>query len=394
MNLIYITSALNRAAFVFYILFALINIKNVYWLFLYSTVVLAVLSIRKIHKVMIFILILLPIAFLKDTQTAVFLLAASIIFFRLFRDYNTLMDYYFFKDFFITANKVLGAATIIHIFIYLEISSFSSIASSFLIIYITTSILLLRVLRVIEIEKDTTLTKFNLILISSILVAAISLSTPFIRNFIFRTLYMVYYYLTLSLAYIIAYLVFGAMKIFKFIFGSLKLNLNLNNIPQNQSNTNNLLNIANQNKSSLIEAIFNSPYVDLTIKVILFLVLIKIILSIIKSISNSSIEHEEYVEHKEFIKIDRAKKTRRKYDLNDEIEYVRYKYQRFLKSIRKDKIIILPSDTSLDVNNKIKGKTNFNINGIRELYIKARYGGIRVDKEIANKTFAEYKIKK
>lgn len=389
MNLIYITSALNRAAFVFYILFALININNIYWLFLYSSVVLAVLSINKINKIMLFIFILLPTLFLKDTQPSVFLLAASIIFLRLYRDYNTLIDYYFFKDFFITANKVLGVATIIHIFIYLEISSFSSIASSFLIIYITTSILLLRILRVIEIEKDTTLTKFNLIFICSILVAAISLSTPFIRNFIFRILYIVYYYLTLILAYTIAYIVFGAIRLFKFIFGDIKLNLNLNNIPQNQSKTNDMLNLANQNKSSLIEAIFNSPYVDLTIKVILFLVLIKIILSIIKSISKSSIEREEYIEHKEFIKIGKTKKPRRKYDLNDEIEYIRYKYQRFLKSIKKSKIQIVPSDTSLDVNNKIKGKTNFNINGIRELYIKARYGGIRVDKEIANKTFAE-----
>ncbi|WDC84240.1 hypothetical protein PL321_18790 [Caloramator sp. mosi_1] len=84
------------------------------------------------------------------------------------------------------------------------------------------------------------------------------------------------------------------------------------------------------------------------------------------------------------------KRSPKRYNLDDEIEYVRYRYYKFLKGLKRMRIDILSSDTSLDVNKKAEGIKN-NLDKIRDVYINARYNNAKIKKELVDDVF---KLKK
>ncbi|WP_027307571.1 hypothetical protein [Caloramator sp. ALD01] len=385
MKLILLNNVLNRVSFVFLVLFSIFTIKDVNILFLYTLLTVSIFTIMDLDSFYIYLFLIIPAIFYRSSETFLFILSYTIMLYWLFRNRKSLFDYYYFKDYFKTANKLIGAAIFIHIIIYMTFKDITFYGSIFLIFYTVTSVLLLRILRVFKIDGDVKINKFNAILMSSLLSFSIILSIPQIRGFIFKMLFYLYYYVTLTIAYVLAFFIFSFIKIFTLIFGEVNIRFNLDNMPNIKNSSNEFIKLA-PNKNTLIDAILNSPIIGLIIKAILFLIFIWIVVSILKRISISSNSDDEFVELKESIKITEVKKKQKKYNLDDKVEYIRFKYFKFLKSLKKNKIDILSSDTSLDINNKAKGLWD-NLDEIRNIYIKARYNNTGMDKELVDKIF-------
>ncbi|WDC84239.1 hypothetical protein PL321_18785 [Caloramator sp. mosi_1] len=161
---------------------------------------------------------------------------------------------------------------------------------------------MLRTLRVLSIEGEAKISSFNVFFMSSVLLLSVILSIPQIRGILFKLLFYLYYYTTLSIAYAAAFLIFSFAKIFTLIFGKVDFKFNLDNLPQIKNSSNEFAKIS-PNEKTLIDVFMNSPIVNLLIKIVLFLILIKIVMSILKRIQIGNSYDEEFVEHKESIKV-------------------------------------------------------------------------------------------
>ncbi len=72
-------------------------------------------------------------------------------------------------------------------------------------------------------------------------------------------------------------------------------------------------------------------------------------------------------------------------------EQIRYYYRKLLDKLKKEDIEIRKQDTSLDVNNKAIDRFGDEIKDMRKLYIDSRYGDGKVDKETVEKMKTLYK---
>lgn len=369
----------------FFVLFSIFTINKVNILFIYTLFIVSIYTIMNLDSFFLYLFLPLPIIFYRDSETIFFLISSTIILSWLFRNRKSFLDYYYFKDYFKTANRLIFAAIFIHIIVYMTFRDITFYCSIFLIFYVVTSIILLRMLRVLYIDGDVKINKFNVILMALLISLSIILSIPQIRGIIFKTLFYLYYYATLFIAYIFAFFIFSFIKIFTLIFGKVNIKFNLDNLPNINNSSNEFAKYV-PNQKTLIDVILNSPIISIIIKVILFLIFIRIVISILKRIYISGNSEEEFVEHKESIKSTLIKRNQKKYNLDDEIEYIRFKYFKFLKSLKKNKVEVLSSDTSLDINKKAIGLRE-NLEEIRDVYINARYNDTGLDKDLVDKIF-------
>ena len=117
--------------------------------------------------------------------------------------------------------------------------------------------------------------------------------------------------------------------------------------------------------------------------VILFIVVIYILYKLLSKTGEKEYIGAEYTEHREYIKDDKNKRRRlfgERYP-KDPKEQIRYYYRKFLEKLNKEDIEILKQDTSLDINNKVSDKYGSDIEKIRDIYIENRYGNGNVDKD-------------
>ena len=117
--------------------------------------------------------------------------------------------------------------------------------------------------------------------------------------------------------------------------------------------------------------------------VILFSVVIYILYRLLMKNAQKDYTGIEYTEHREFIK---DKKTKRKPLFGEKYpkepkEQIRYYYRKFLDKLSKQEIHILEQDTSLDINLKAKEIFGENADRIRQIYISSRYS----NKEVSTK---------
>lgn len=117
--------------------------------------------------------------------------------------------------------------------------------------------------------------------------------------------------------------------------------------------------------------------------VILFIVVIYILYKLLSKTGEKEYIGAEYTEHREYIE-DEKKKRRKLFGERypkDPKEQIRYYYRKFLEKLNKEDIEILKHDTSLDINKKATDKFGNNAEKIRDIYISSRYGSGDVDKE-------------
>lgn len=127
--------------------------------------------------------------------------------------------------------------------------------------------------------------------------------------------------------------------------------------------------------------IFTKALIFILILILVYFIYILFIRSGDKSYGNS-----DYTEEREYIK-DKKKKKRlfRERFPSDLKEQIRYYYRRYLEKLKKNKIEVLKTDTSLEVNERAEEIFEDGLERIREIYIETRYG----DKDIYHDTVKE-----
>ena len=120
---------------------------------------------------------------------------------------------------------------------------------------------------------------------------------------------------------------------------------------------------------------------------ILFLVVIYILYKLLSKTGGKDYIGLEYTEHREFIKDDKNKRRRlfRERYPKEPKEQIRYYYRKFLVKLDKEEIEISKQDTSLEVNKKAVGRFGSKVDNIRSLYIDSRYGNKDVGQDDVKK---------
>lgn len=119
------------------------------------------------------------------------------------------------------------------------------------------------------------------------------------------------------------------------------------------------------------------------------LILIYIIYKLLVKTENKKYESLEYTEEREYIKRNEEKKRflfRERYP-SEFKDQIRYYYRKYLNKLDKGGVEILKSDTSSSVNEKAEESFPEEISEIREIYIESRYG----EKEVKEKTVERMK---
>lgn len=126
-----------------------------------------------------------------------------------------------------------------------------------------------------------------------------------------------------------------------------------------------------------------SIVLKIILKWLLIIFLIFLTIYIIKKLSkryqNKVVIKQGYIEEKEFIFTKNNKKTkkRRFFKPKNKKDLIRYYYSKFLSKCKKRKIFINKYNTTLEINLLAKEKFNIlQLEKIREIYIKTRYGNI------------------
>ena len=123
------------------------------------------------------------------------------------------------------------------------------------------------------------------------------------------------------------------------------------------------------------------------------LILIYIIYKILAKTGNKSYEGLEYTEEREYIKKDETKKRfwfRERYPSGFS-EQIRYYYRKYLNKLDKEGVEVLKSDTSARVNERAEERFPEEIEEIREIYIKSRYGEKIVEEKTVERMKNLYK---
>lgn len=122
-----------------------------------------------------------------------------------------------------------------------------------------------------------------------------------------------------------------------------------------------------------------------TILGVLILAIVGYILYRLFAKAGSRVKYEglDYIEEREYIKTSRPKRKR---PLRDKFpgelgDQIRFYYRRFLDKLTRNKVGILKSDTSLEVNEKAKAVFAAGTDRIRSIYIASRYGEKQADEE-------------
>lgn len=331
---------------------------------------------RKMYNLSI-LLLLLPIYFYRGKASIIFILASTLIIFLYIKKSLLRGNHYLYANTF----KKIYILYIFVIYFRLLLDGFEgsvSHAAPFIIIYILSSVILTRTIRHIdshmEMEK---IRKDNIKHL--IFIALVFVITTFdnlrntiwkaFSNFFGKVIYILFYPF-----YLIARkIVMGSDSVEEemgeviddfFIIADLE---KLENVEGYEELASKFLKFVSIMKTILI--------------VILAAILIYIIYKIIIKLGNRNYGGEGFTEEREYIKREKKKGgifNREKYP-SEFKEQIRYFYRRYLEKLDKANIEILETDTSLEVNEKAGEIFHEEIEGIREIYINARYSENDVD---------------
>ena len=126
--------------------------------------------------------------------------------------------------------------------------------------------------------------------------------------------------------------------------------------------------------------------------VILFIVVIYILYKLLLKTGDKNYIGVEYTEHREYIKDEKKKKRKlfgERYP-KDSNGQIRYYYRKYLEKLNKIDIEILKQDTSLDVSAKAREEFGTEVEEIREIYINSRYKTDEANKDHVEKIKSLY----
>jgi hypothetical protein len=320
------------------------------------------------------------------TKTITYVAYASVIcvyaYYFLYKSLRKINYYSFMEEF----KKGIGYISAVFVMSILsnKLLFFINVTTTYIIIYLILSIVLLRSLRYMEYNKnDKNVNLINLRYSVLVILLSFTLSTNFIRNFLCYTIYQVYHFIINIIISVLSWILFEIGYLLQYFIGF--FNRQLNNVNQQQvsvqPNHSPFENIENIKRVDIIGFLKNSILINLIIQVIIVVIIIWLFIWILLRRNNLRQVKDEYIESKEFITTSKVisplKHIQNIFKTKTSTEYIRLYYLKYLKMCIAERINIKNSDTTLDVYNKSKNLYNFNaINSMREIYIKARYSNL------------------
>lgn len=125
----------------------------------------------------------------------------------------------------------------------------------------------------------------------------------------------------------------------------------------------------------------------------LFIAVIFILYKLLSKNGERNYIGAEYTEHREYIKDEKKKKRRLFGDPypRKPKDQIRYYYRKYLDKLDKEDIEILKTDTSFEINKKARNIFGSDVEKIRNIYIESRYSSRDVDKEVVEEMKGSYK---
>lgn len=262
----------------------------------------------------------------------------------------------------------------------------------YLIIYLLSSIVLIRSIRHLDTNMDSiniknTNRKYILAIIGVFVVGTFQSVTDALFKLTRKAFEMVEY-----LLYILLY------PLNKFMFWFFGLFEDMESVPQDE-----IIKGVEEIPEEIIEAEVVEGFTEyvqknyLILKIIAGLILFSLVIYILYKLLSKTGEKNyigaEYTEHREYIKNEKKKKRRflgERYP-KDPKDQIRYYYRKFLSKLNKEEIEISKQDTSLEVNIKAVDLFGSKVDDIRSVYIDSRYGNKDVGKEDVEKMKGLYK---
>lgn len=252
---------------------------------------------------------------------------------------------------------------------------------AYIIIYVITSVLLLRMLRIDKYESNhKNEERLNAVYAVSLSGAAFALSVRTVREFIF-------YYLNSALTFVLDLIGKAVMYVlipigyFTSYLSQLFKGLHLKgNVQMNTTQTSDN-NVLKDQDPKWAKAVIESKNFEFILKIIFVVIVVFVLFLIFRRAHKSSQKEEAFEEERESI-IFENKKQKKSKSLFDSFfkpqgveNAIRWYYVKFLKLCRKSGINYSKSDTSLDINKEacsVYDKTV--LEKFRDIYIRARYG--------------------
>lgn len=265
-------------------------------------------------------------------------------------------------------------------------SRFFSYSAGFIIIYLFTTVILIRTIRHIESGMDRSkIRKLNAKYLGIISIVSSIVALDEFRNFIFSIIWQVYIFTATIIAKILSYpIAFMAMLLGKFflvIFPKIAEESSiLDGIVQNEEEI-----------KKVGEITRDFPLLNMIIRLVFAALVLYIIYKFIVKTGNRNYTGVEYTEEREYVKSeDKKRKAREKFP-KDLREQIRYYYRRYLEKLEKNKIELKKSDTTLEINEKAEKIIREDINGVRSIYIDSRYSDKKIDESMVEKMQKLYK---
>lgn len=401
MNSLYLIRIINRFSIAFGLLqfiFANFNLKiNGIVLFVFMSMItyLAVLfKYKKILKLILETALLLPVLYYGLNYKSLFTIITFIFALYIIKNIDT--SYESSADEFNLGIKILIIFFLIS-FISQTMDIFSTWSAGYIILYIISSIIILRTLRLIKYNQNNKYAVRSNILYS-VIISSISVLFCFknIRDYILVILIKLYDKIIDIFIYIFSWLFYAVGYILTILFNLFwKLIKRAKLHPQNGD-----INIAKlpeyPDRKSLIESIFDIKLVNVLIKVLVIFIISYILIKLLLKKTDKKEENIDYTESREFIKDtikqdkNIIKKLHEYFNLRSSSEYIRFYYRKFLKMCLNNKINIKSSDTTKEINKKSELIFNKDsLRGIRDIYLDTRYGETEADSGTLKK-FKQY----
>lgn len=413
MNLIYLIKIMNLIALIFIpfnYIFAVLGYNNrsglIYlWLCIIGFII-NHFSRKKSKLVAIpFVILFLPLIWARSMDELIYLGAYFIVTMLLILKSRGSIKYDMELDIFKKGIYICISTFIISLMG--GIHFFSSYSGHFVIIYLVSTILLLRNLRFLEYNKESREGKrINYSYSIIIVIFSMILSISNVRVMLFKVIKKSYIYITELFMYLFSWFFLGIGYIISLLLNALKTLMERLGVKSQDLGVNILLKKLEIPKEeegeALVEQLLDSIVFQIFVKVFVIAVIGYILIKVFSNFMNRESELEDYLEEKEFIpRSGELKKGFKKSFLNYIIprnneEQVRLYYQKYMKKCIDSDIEINENDTTEDINNKSKKKfDNGIIHEIRNVYIKIRYGEKEATRETV-KEIEEYynKIKK
>ncbi|WMM25988.1 hypothetical protein RBU61_04760 [Tissierella sp. MB52-C2] len=365
------------------IFFPFASINEIFIIFIWSIGVSLVFSYSykksKIYQI-VSILLLAPLIFYNNIKYIAFVVISTFFIYTYITKSLMKGSHREYTDKIKKTYIVYGAICILLLLIDEGFNNFINISIYFTIIYLVTTIILLRATRHLEAGMDMKkIRQVNLrYLVMIFTISSIAISER-LRSYIFLIIRQIYLFtidiIMKILHYPIVIMVTIVNKVITYIMGKDADYGILESLLDE-------LTKAEEPISSEKVLGTDNIFVQRAIQIILILFIFYMIYKLIIKTKDREYKELQYTEKREYIRDPKKRKKRffkEKYpkELNQQI---RYYYRRYMDKLDQKGIRVLKTDTSLEVNRKAEKTFKEGIEEMRNIYINSRYGNKDVDK--------------